>query len=143
MDVDLARLVGLVATAALFGSMLFFSFVVAPLVFLRLDPSTAGRFIRALFPWYYAVLAALSLLAALALVAQPVDAAIMGAILAGALVSRQVLMPRINRFRDRMLNGDAGGEGAFRRLHRLSVAINSLQLVGTFVVLVRLGLQGA
>ena len=143
MEIDLARLVGLLASATLLGSMLFFSFVVAPLVFVRLEPATAGRFIRALFPWYYAVVAVLSLAAALALLGSPVDAGIMAAILAGALVSRQLLMPRINRHRDRMLEGDAGSTTLFRRLHRVSVAINSLQLVGALVVLVRLGLPGA
>ena len=143
MEIDLPRLVGLLASATLAGSMLFFSCVVAPLVFARLEPATAGAFIRALFPWYYAVVAALSLLAALALIGTPVDAGIMAAILAGALVSRQLLMPRINRHRDRGLAGDAGSGAAFRRLHRLSVAINSLQLVGAFVVLIRLGLPGA
>lgn len=44
--------ISLIALALLAGSMAFFSFVVAPLVFARLEPATAGRFIRELFPWY-------------------------------------------------------------------------------------------
>jgi len=143
MAFDLLHLVALLATAALLGSMGFFSFVVAPLVFLRLEPAVAGRFIRALFPWYYAVVIALALIAALALVGTPLDAAIMGAIAAGGAISRQALMPRINRHRDRMLRGEGGSGARFQRLHRASVAINALQLAGTLVVLVRLGLQGA
>lgn len=142
MEIDLLRLVGLLATATLLGSMLFFSFLIAPLVFLRLESATAAGFIRALFPWYYAVVGVLALIAALALIDRPLDAGIMGAILAGALVSRQLLMPRINRRRDRMLDGDIASGAVFRRLHRISVAINSLQLVGALIVLVRLGLPG-
>ncbi len=45
--------VGSIAAATLFGSMFFFSSVVAPRVFINLEPTAAGRFIRSLFPWYY------------------------------------------------------------------------------------------
>ena len=55
---------GIVAVASLFGSMLFFSCIVAPLVFVELEAATAGRFIRRLFPWYYAVVGGLALLSA-------------------------------------------------------------------------------
>lgn len=133
--------VGLLAVATVFGSIAFFSFVVAPLIFVQLDAATAGRFVRGLFPWYYIAIAAPSSLALAALAAvRPLDAAIMGCVAAGALVSRQILMPRINRHRDQMLAGDASAERPFNTLHRLSVWINVAQLVGVFAVLLRMAL---
>ena len=132
---------GLLAAAILFGSMVFFSGVVAPLTFSKLDAATAGRFIRSIFPWYYVVIAALSLIAGASLaVMRPLEASVMGPIALGAFVSRQLLMPRINDHRDRMLKGYANAEKAFARLHRLSVWINGAQLVGAFSVLVLLGM---
>ena len=42
--------IGLISVATIFGSMVFFSCVVAPLVFIKLDGPTAGNFIRNIFP---------------------------------------------------------------------------------------------
>jgi hypothetical protein len=110
---------GLVSVATLFGSMAFFSGVIAPLTFMKLDAATAGPFVRGIFPWYYLVIALLSLLAAASLVAvRPLEASVMGLIAFGAFVSRQVLMPRINNQRDGMLKGDAKAERSFARRHR-------------------------
>ncbi len=131
--------IGLVAVATLFGSMAFFSFVVAPLVFVKLDGASAGRFLRGIFPWYYLVVGLLSLLALAALAAlRPLEAAALGLVALGAVVARQGLMPRINRHRDRMLAGDPEAERGFNRLHRLSVWINGAQLLAAFAVLLRL-----
>ena len=69
---------------------------------------------------------------------RPLEAAALGFIALGAVVARQVLMPRINGHRDRMLRGDAEAEAGFNRLHRLSVWINAVQLLAAFVVLLRL-----
>jgi hypothetical protein len=126
-------------TAALFGSMVFFSFVMAPLIFVQLDAATAGRFIRAVFPWYYLVLLALSALAGLALFGfAPLEAGVMLAIASLAVFTRQVLMPLINRYRDSANAGDAGAGKRFNQLHRVSVIINFVQLAGVVLVLVRL-----
>ncbi len=135
-------IVGLISVATLFGSMAFFSGVVAPFTFTTLDAASAGRFVRGIFPWYYLVIAALSLLAVLSLVAvRPLEAAVMSVIAFGAYVSRQLLMPRINDCRDRMLAGDTKAGKRFTRLHRLSVWINAAQLAGAFAVLVLIGLS--
>ena len=135
------QVTGLVAVATLFGAMAFFSGVVAPLVFVKLDGASAGRFLRGIFPWYYLVIVLLSVLALASFLAiDPVDAAIMAFVAFGALVSRQILMPRINYHRDLMLAGDAAAEKSFSRLHSLSVWINGVQLLATLVVLVRLAL---
>ncbi len=137
--INLLGIVGAISVATLFGSMAFFTCVVAPLVFIELDAATAGRFIRRFFPWYYVVVGVLSLIAALSFAATlPIDAAIMGFVLIGAYFSREVLMPRINRQRDAMVQGNADAEIPFNRLHRSSVLINAVQIIAVFCVLVRL-----
>jgi len=37
------------------GMMIFFSFVLAPMIFKILDPENAGKFVRKIFPYYYFV----------------------------------------------------------------------------------------
>lgn len=118
--------------AAMFGGMLIFSLLFAPLVFTKLAPETAGRFIRAVFPWYYAWVLLFSALAAGALWllgAGTAQVALAAAIAAGAVVSRWPLMSHINALRDRQLAGDAAAGRSFDRMHRLSVVINLAQLV--------------
>ena len=129
---------GLFSTALLFGSMMFFSAVMAPLIFIKLGGEAAGRFIRQVFPWYYLVVIVLAAVGAAALaVPRPVDAAVLGAVAAVGVAARQVLMPMINRARDAMLAGDAASKTRFSRLHRLSVWINAAQIVAVAVVLAR------
>jgi hypothetical protein len=138
---EILYLAGLVSVATLFGSMAFFSGVIAPLIFTKLDEDTAGRFVRSIFPWYYLTIAGLSLLATASLLAiHPLEAAFMAIIGLGAVFARQFLMPRINDYRDRMVEGDKEAERAFSGLHRFSVWINGVQLIGTFTVLVLMGL---
>ena len=138
---DLLHLLGItgaISVATLFGSMAFFSCVIAPLIFIELDATTAGRFIRRLFPWYYVVVAALSLIATLSFAAiLPIDAVIMGFVFVGAYISRQVLMPRINCWRDAMVQGDVSAEVPFQRLHRFSVLINAAQIIAVLCILIR------
>ena len=119
---------GLLLALAL-GGMAFFSFVFSPLVFVKLPGETAGPFIRQVFPWYFLTIAIVFALAALALApAYPGLALLAGAMALLGALNRQILMPRINRFRDRMLAGDGTARGTFDRLHRASVGINLLQI---------------
>ena len=134
--------IGLVAAATLFGSMVFFSCVMAPLIFTQLEAATAGRFVRAVFPWYYLLTGATALVAAAALaVSRWPEAALLALVAFGSWLSRQRLMPRINHHRDAMLSGDREAGRRFGRLHRLSVAINAGQLLLGLVVLLRLGVS--
>ena len=122
--------IGQLTAAILLGAMLFFAAVVAPLIFTGLDAATAGRFIRRMFPWYYLTIFVLASLATLLLLSgAPNNGAIMALVAAGAALSRQVLMPRINRLRDAQLAGDTEAGPRFDRLHRLSVWINSAQIL--------------
>lgn len=130
----------LIAVAGLWGGMAFFAAVYAPLVFIKLDATTAGVFIRAFFPVYYLAMGTASLAAAVLLAVGTthgaLDVAVMVCICALFWVARQALMPRINRARDRR-ESDPAARARFERLHRLSVAINALQLLAVLVLLAR------
>ena len=52
-------------TAAILGIMIFFSFVVAPVIFTTLNEENARKFIRKIFPFYYNVNLVLSSIIAL------------------------------------------------------------------------------
>ena len=120
----------LVLMALLLGAMVFFPAVVAPLVFRTLEPAAAGRFLRALFPRYYAFMIATSGLAGLLLLpTDPVMAASLFVIAVSTAWVRQWLVPRLNAWRDEELAGDALAGRRFARGHRLSVAINIAQLL--------------
>ena len=110
-------------------------------MFVELEAATAGRFIRRLFPWYYAVVGGLALLSAVCMAGgRSLDAIVMTLVLLGAVLLRQILMPRINRHRDRMVAGDVAAEAPFERLHKVSVWINGVQLLAALTVLIRLAL---
>ena len=49
-------------TSMILGIMLFFSFVIAPVVFTTLDEENARKFIRRIFPFYYNVNLGISLI---------------------------------------------------------------------------------
>ena len=117
-------LISFYALALLLGGMAVFSFVLSPLVFIKLPIEVAGPFIRQLFPWYFAVVAGLFGVAALA--GFSLLAAIMCAL---GFLNLFALMPTINRLRDRQQSGDASAKRMFDLLHRSSVAINFVQMI--------------
>ncbi|MEM7541872.1 MAG: DUF4149 domain-containing protein [Pseudomonadota bacterium] len=134
--------ISLVAVAALFGSMLFFSAVVAPYTFKSLEIDAAGQYIRGFFPWYYRVIGSLSLIAGLCLaLARPLDATVMFAVAAMTLLAAGWLMPRINLYRDQARAGDRDANTRFGRLHLASVTINAAQLIAVFGVLSHLAVD--
>lgn len=131
----------LICTAAVWGGMLFFAGLFAPLVFMKLPADEAGGFIRALFPVYYLVFGSVSLLTGLLMAisgGKTVASTVMLLVGAGFLLARWVLMPRINRFRDASLAGDAAAGASFRTWHRASVSLNLLQMILVLGVLVEL-----
>ena len=133
----------LVATGALWGGMVFFALVYAPLIFIKLEADVAGRFIRHVFPVYYLSMGITSGVAATALALGTThgqsDTAALACVCAGFWAARQWLMPAINITRDAHLSADANANVRFKRLHGLSVLINAVQLITVLVVLVRFG----
>ncbi len=123
--------------------IVFFSFAIAPIIFKVLDPESAGRFVRTLFPRYYAWLITLASLALPATVLSalaapelrtPMVGVRAGVIFATILVlfyCSQTLTAAINQARDE------GPEGKVRfdALHKRSVRLNSLVLLVGMILL--------
>ena len=107
------------------GGMMAFQLLFAPLIFIKLEMSVARGFIRAFFPFYYLYFGVLSLAAlVVALVRQEyLESLVLGASFAGFVVSRQLLMPLANKATD------GGNKMQFDRYHRLTVLINTLQIL--------------
>ncbi len=125
----------LVVTAAVFGGMIFFMAFFAPMVFRHLDRSTAGAFMRKLFPTYYGVMAPVSAVPALLLLpgaTYGVEIAIMLAVAGAFVIGSRVFTPALDRHRD-----DAD-RSRFAAIHRLSVIVHLAQFAAVAVVLVRL-----
>jgi hypothetical protein len=118
------------------GVMLFFAALVTPQAFRTLGPDAARAYTRALFPFYYAALGAAGFLAALlAALGGRSDAAIVIAVVSAAFIyARQSMTPRINALKDRALAGDEEAADAFATTHRMSVALNLMQLVALIAV---------
>ena len=132
----------LAAVAAVFGGMVFFAFVYAPLVFIKLGTETGGRFIREVFPVYYVAMGATSIAAAVLLAfassaARGADALAMACIGIVFFLARFVLLPVINRSREAGQAGDLAAKKRFDALHRASVVVNAIQMLAVLVVLVR------
>jgi Domain of unknown function (DUF4149) len=126
-------ILALLSSALLFGGMVLYSFGFSPLVFSALPMATAGKILRHAFPFYYVFVILTALIAAVALWSiDSLSAGLMAATAAAALFARQVLMTMVNFFRDRGETRNAN------RVHFFSVAINMLQLLAVFIVLVRL-----
>ena len=111
--------------SGILGIMLFFSFVVAPIVFTVLDADAARKFIRKIFPYYYLVnliLCLLSLISFYYVQQFLTDFYLVLLVAILFVISNFILMPLINYFRDN------NQEKRFKYFHALSVIINFLQL---------------
>ncbi len=133
----------LIAMAGWVGSQLFFVIGVAPIVFKVLPAESAGRFLRMLFPRYFAFGAisgsvALPCLVCGALAVPELKGLAIGGqaalIVLGILLNLHcgnVLTPRINAARD----AGESEKGRFEALHRQSVQLNAVVLVIGLVLL--------
>ena len=118
--------VSIYLTAMILGIMLFFSFVIAPVVFTTLDEDNARKFIRRIFPFYYNVNLAISfvvLLTFLFLSKLGVDFYLILLITILFATSNYLLMPLINKYRDEKQ------DKKFKYSHFISVAINFVQMI--------------
>ena len=134
-----ADAVALISVAGLWGGMIFFAAVYAPLIFKTLPADTAKQMIRRVFPVYYLVMGVVSAIGAIALALGSTHGstgpAAMAVVCGAFWFARQVLMPRINRARDDSKSDDDASGMRFKRLHRISVVINAIQLVVVLYVL--------
>ena len=116
------------------GIMLFFSFVIAPVVFTTLNEENARKFIRRIFPFYYNVNLGISLIVLFLFIYLgkfKYDFFLTLAVAILFAVSNYLLMPLINKFRDE--NNDK----KFKYSHLISVIFNFIQMLFLLVILFR------
>lgn len=115
------------------GMMIFFSFVLAPMIFKILDAENAGKFVRKIFPYYYFVnLIFLSIAVILFIIISSLGLSFYITLsLAISFVFAQfILMPIINKLKD---NNE---EKKFKYAHGTSVLINFIQMIGLIYLLI-------
>ncbi|MEM8937185.1 MAG: hypothetical protein AAGC77_12325 [Pseudomonadota bacterium] len=83
----------------------------------------------------YVFIVAVFTLGALCLLARPPLATVLTIIAASTLAVRQILVPKINIWRDLELAGDASAAKQFKIGHSTSVIINLIQMAATIWVL--------
>ena len=120
-------------TAMILGIMLFFSFVIAPVVFTTLDEENARKFIRRIFPFYYNVNLGISFIVLIIFFILSNFGINFYLILAVVLLfatSNYLLMPLINKYRDDKQ------DKKFKYSHFISVVINFIQMICLVFLLV-------
>ena len=120
-------------TSMILGIMLFFSFIVAPVTFTALNEENARIFIRKIFPYYYTVNLAISVLILILFIILKIFSLDFYLILSVAVlfaVSNFVLMPMINKFRDEKQ------DKKFKQSHFISVVINFIQMILLVIILI-------
>ena len=114
------------------GVMLFFSFVLAPMIFKVLPPDNAGIFVRAIFPYYYLVnLLILCIICSFYIYYETFVLDFYLILFCTLLFFFNLifLMPKINKYKDQR------NEKGFKISHFISVIINFMQLIALGVVL--------
>ena len=120
-------------TSMILGIMLFFSFVIAPVVFTTLDEENARKFIRRIFPFYYNVNLGISLIVLITflfLSKLGIDFYLILVITLLFATSNYLLMPLINKYRDEKQ------DKKFKYSHLISVVINFIQMLFLVVMLI-------
>ena len=120
-------------TAMILGIMVFFSFVIAPVVFTTLNEENARKFIRRIFPFYYNVNLGLSLIVLLTFLLLSKFGFDFYLILSITLLfatSNYLLMPLINKYRDEKQ------DSKFKYSHFISVVINFVQMICLVFILI-------
>ena len=115
------------------GTMIFFSFIVAPVIFKVLDAVNAGKFVRKIFPFYYMInLIILSLVVILLIYNSQINTDFYFVLFLALLFAFLlfILMPMINKFKDN--NEDK----KFDFSHKFSVILNFVQMVGLIYLLI-------
>ena len=115
------------------GMMIFFSFVLAPMIFKILDAENAGKFVRKIFPYYYFVNLIFLSIAIILYIIIPslgLNFYITLALAISFVFAQFILMPIINKLKD---NDE---EKKFKYAHGTSVLINFIQMIGLIYLLI-------
>ena len=122
----------ILVAAATLSFMIFFPLVVATSVFKVLDEKQSSKFLRIFFPKYYLYGFVLSLAGVILSIyfENKLSILIYSFIMIGFTFSRQILTPMVNKAKD------SNDEKKFNKLHKLSVFINFLQIIGCIFLLV-------
>ena len=118
--------IGIYLTSMILGIMLFFSFVIAPVIFTTLDDENARKFIRRIFPFYYNVNLVISFIVLVTfffLSKFGIEFILIITITILFAISNYYLMPLINKYRDEKQNKK------FKYSHFTSVVINFIQMI--------------
>ena len=125
--------IGIYLTSMILGIMLFFSFVIAPVVFTTLDDVNARKFIRRIFPFYYNVNLVISFIVLLTfffLSKFGIEFILILTITILFAISNYYLMPLINKYRDEKQNKK------FKYSHFISVLIYFIQMIFLIFLLI-------
>ena len=125
--------VGLYLTSVILGTMVFFSFVVAPVTFTTLNEENARKFIRKIFPYYYLfnlIISILTILSFIIIKKFSIEFYLISFVTILFVISNFVLMPLINKFRD------TNQDKKFKYIHFISVVINFVQMILLVLVLI-------
>ena len=115
------------------GMMIFFSFVLAPMIFKILDAENAGKFVRKIFPYYYFVNLVFLLIAIIlffVISSISIKFYITLALAISFIFAQFILMPLINKLKD---NNE---EKKFKYAHGTSVLINFIQMITLVYLLI-------
>ena len=124
---------GLYLTSVILGTMVFFSFVVAPVTFTTLNEENARKFIRKIFPYYYLFNLTISILTILFFIiikTFSIEFYLISLIAFLFAISNYVLMPLINKYRD------SNQDNKFKYSHFTSVVINFIQMIILIILLI-------
>ena len=126
-----------ILTAGLLSIMLFFSFSVARNIHRTLDKENAGSLLRVLFPKYFLWSALISFLCLILYIieGQDIQLIAMSFVFLGSVFSKYYLVPRINKNRDLVMEGNTPSGKSFSSLHLVSVLINIIQMILLILIL--------
>jgi len=117
------------------GSIIFFSFFVAPVVFKTLDREKAGEIVGIIFPRYYKlgyICAALILLSFLMIGGVGLKWCAWGIMVLGSGLAGLVINPKAKKIKEQLKSSPENEipplEAKFKALHSLSVKLNALVL---------------
>ena len=125
--------ISLYIISIILGIMIFFSFVVAPVAFSSLDKESYSVFIRKIFPYYYLINLALSLVVFFIFIYLNIFEIKFYLISLTAIlffISNYLLMPLINKYSDQNLHQK------FKYSHFLSVILNFIQMFCLIFILI-------